>query len=865
MKKLFPIFLILGFVFSMMTISCTPGTGNNKSSKDDDKPVVLPDTPEQAEWTAVTTPEPGQAQYFNSENTYPKGSAYPKYTDTTKAIDKNVSPGETVAQTIGRRIDDNTMDDDVGEFSVTPQNDGLKIRLTFDPDRAPWNHIQFYACETDEEWESADVRTADLSPVSEQGASQTVYELLFPFTEKERWYKVWFSFEENEGEENQRHVNTHDDPDYEPIIIEAKGGQGEFNVYSATNFAEYYSPKRGLYLEKLIVNLPERILDTDAENRKKEYLKVRAEACDPALDKYRWESGNEKYFVIDDIRDEIWFPSENTQNQDEQAFVNILRGCGNLFFTVEVQVYVNGTEFQQTVYGNWPDWNEDLQEEIPDSNWFVDYEVMPSNAKKLPVIRIDQDDGKGECNKFVTEPVAHQVKDSALTWTPDWEWDNILNTPDPYYVKCSITVEDAAGAKKVDTAAGNVKVRGNWTTSYNKKSLRIKFDKKQSMLGLHENEAYKNWVLLACWKDASLLRDAAALEMYKTMFPEYYSSDTQLVEVYINGVYWGIYLLAEQQEAKTGRIEVTEPEDDYLKANIGYLLEFDSYYYAEAEAEQFELYYEAVKNYKGIKDYNGALITTDLQHGYTIKSDVYDMNQTRFIKDYMQNLWDICYSAAYNKVYKKFNSQYDLVTYTPEGATDDEKCKNCIEEVIDTKSLADMYIFNEIVCDPDIYLTSFFMDLDFAKSNSPKLRFEAPWDFDSTMGNKRHCADAKGMFAGAVSYDVNYNYSGTGNPWMFVFINCKWFQDLVKAEWAAANTTAAEKAAEALITAYAEYEPRFQFNRAKWGDPSWNDELNPESSQAAADSQEAAATYLKNWLKTRFTEVGKVISELKVK
>jgi len=35
--------------------------------------------------------------------------------------------------------------------------------------------------------------------------------------------------------------------------------------------------------------------------------------------------------------------------------------------------------------------------------------------------------------------------------------------------------------------------------------------------------------------------------------------------------------------------------------------------------------------------------------------------------------------------------------------------------VLDVDSLADMYIFNELVCDPDIYLTSFFMDIDFAE------------------------------------------------------------------------------------------------------------------------------------------------------
>ena len=375
MKKLFPVFLILGFVFSMITISCKGNAGNEKPKKSE------------FEWNTVSKAEPGQAQYFNSANKYPSGSVYPIYNDTTRGIDNNTPDGAPAVQEAIMRIDEDTADQ-VGDFTVTPKKDGLAISLELEPGTL-WNHIQFYVCETDgyDGWESADVRTADLEPVSE-----TKYELLFPFTEKDRWYKVWFSFEENEGEPNQRHVNTHDDPDNDPIKIQANGGQGEFNVYSATNFAEYYSPNRGLYLENLIVNLPEGILESE------QHLKVRAEACDPAQGKNRWESGNEKYYVIDDIRDEIWFPSENTQNQDEQAFVNILKGCGNLFFTVSAQVYFDGIEYEQTIYGNWADgyYDEGLDEyiEFQDSNWFVDYEVMPSDATKLPVIRIDQNDGK---------------------------------------------------------------------------------------------------------------------------------------------------------------------------------------------------------------------------------------------------------------------------------------------------------------------------------------------------------------------------------------------------------------------------------------------------------------------------------------
>ena len=59
MKKLFPIFLVLGFVFSMITISCKGNAGNEKPKKSE------------FEWNTVSKAEPGQAQYFNSANKYP--------------------------------------------------------------------------------------------------------------------------------------------------------------------------------------------------------------------------------------------------------------------------------------------------------------------------------------------------------------------------------------------------------------------------------------------------------------------------------------------------------------------------------------------------------------------------------------------------------------------------------------------------------------------------------------------------------------------------------------------------------------------------------------------------------------------------
>lgn len=469
---------------------------------------------------------------------------------------------------------------------------------------------------------------------------------------------------------------------------------------------------------------------------------------------------------------------------------------------------------------------------------------------QFPLIKIVSTENGGT-NYFVTEPVAHHVKDVQHGWM---NAESLAAIPDPWYEKCTIGVDNAT------PVTGQVKVRGNWTTSYDKKSLRIKFDKKQNLCGLHNGEKFKNWVLLAVWKDSSFLRDAVGLKMFKEMFPNsYYASDCKLVELEVNNEYMGVYLLAEQQEVKPGRIDITET-DKSTGTDIGYFIEFDQYYNYEVENERFEINYG-----NNIKDYGGNALY-DLQKGYTIKSDINTAEQKEFIMKYMNRLWRLCYEAVYNKKYYKFSNSLTLVEYTPEGETDDEKCKNCISSVIDITSLANTYIFNELVCDPDLYLTSFLMDIDFGQGKDHKLRFEAPWDFDSTMGNKRHCADAQGMYAGMKQKNVNYENGSDhyANPWMVIFIRQGWFQQLVKTQWNSINTASVLSELTSFIDTYSSstYQDVFNYTRSKWGTSATNNELCDASKTAAGQSQAASAVYLKNWLEDRFTSVNGVINGL---
>ena len=108
----------------------------------------------------------------------------------------------------------------------------------------------------------------------------------------------------------------------------------------------------------------------------------------------------------------------------------------------------------------------------------------------------------------------------------------------------------------------NIRARGNSTFGAPKKPFRLKFDKKQGMLGLNGGQKYKSWVLMADYYDGSMLRTYGTFKFAKALMENvYYSSDCTHVEVYLNGEYRGVYLLCEQTQINRGRVDIPEMEE----------------------------------------------------------------------------------------------------------------------------------------------------------------------------------------------------------------------------------------------------------------------------------------------------------------
>lgn len=459
-------------------------------------------------------------------------------------------------------------------------------------------------------------------------------------------------------------------------------------------------------------------------------------------------------------------------------------------------------------------------------------EYVPHLSVKLPSIRIDALSGKDD---FVTLPVDEYVSNLKKTWGA------YMGEPAPWSEDCTVTVYDESKTKRIDKADAKVKVRGNWTSDYPKKGLRIRFAEKQGMLGLNNDAEFKTWILLSSFKDWSFLRDALGLYLGNMISP-YYTSDFRLVDVYINNSYWGVYLLAEGHEVKPGRINISQNEKDNDSNFTGYLLELDEQ--GKQDENKFNVEYNCVLN-----DSYGKQVKRFTKN-HTIKSEIVSEKQVDFIRNYINKLWKLCYSAAYQEQFYEFNKEkYKLVE------TDAADCYECVSRVIDIESLVDAYILNEIYCDPDFYLGSFFMDVDFGPDGDGKLRFESPWDFDSAFANKSFCANAQGLYAGANAWEVNHQTRGYGNPWLLVFVNCDWFQDLVRQKWQYINSkNVCGKVVDYIDFVTNNYQEYFEANYKKWDNAGKNFLLGNELCPAASKckNQKEASDYLRDWIIKRF-------------
>lgn len=154
------------------------------------------------------------------------------------------------------------------------------------------------------------------------------------------------------------------------------------------------------------------------------------------------------------------------------------------------------------------------------------------------------------------------------------------------------------GVADLETAGCSIRLRGNTSSNYDKRPMAIKLNDKAGILGMPK---HKRWVLLSPWTDMSLIRNYLAFNIAQTIQNHFINGPTdgstlgkglvwnpsgENVELVINGIHVGNYLLCEQIKINNNRLKMTNPIfEDVVEKNTSptvkdcsYLIEFDNNY-----------------------------------------------------------------------------------------------------------------------------------------------------------------------------------------------------------------------------------------------------------------------------------------------
>lgn len=292
------------------------------------------------------------------------------------------------------------------------------------------------------------------------------------------------------------------------------------------------------------------------------------------------------------------------------------------------------------------------------------------------------------------------------------------------YIGATVSVCNTGNAAwELSGAAAEIKGRGNGTWTYNKKSYRLRFDRKQQLLGLGSAED-RTWILMANHADRSMLRNYLAIDLINRIPDMGYNNSAKHVEVYLNGAYHGVYLLAEQIQPDAHRVDIgQETLADPQAEDAGFLVEMDEY--ANEETNYF--YVEGKP--------------------YLIKSDILNDAQFAYIKGYIT----------------------DVDRAIREGD------RASLEELVDLDSFVNGYIVEEFFKNLDAGWSSFYMH----KKPGEKMVFGPFWDFDLAAGNNISLDNGapEGIYVGR---ELGFSQR---HVWYTQITNYDWFRTLAVERW----------------------------------------------------------------------------------
>ncbi len=286
-----------------------------------------------------------------------------------------------------------------------------------------------------------------------------------------------------------------------------------------------------------------------------------------------------------------------------------------------------------------------------------------------------------------------------------------------------------------DSTYSQLKVRGNTTKDYAKKPFQMKLDAKADLFGMGES---KTWILLANYLDQSQIRNSVMYKIGSLLGMD--TCEFQSVDLFVDGEYYGIYLLCEKVSISSQRIDIVELEklNDELNAS-----------YEQTPVKEYGISNTIITEYSYIPN---VVNPADITGGYLVELD----------NNYWKN--ELCYFITEN------GSHY--VVKSPEYASKEQveyiaalfgeleeaimsptgynRLGKHYSEYADVDSFVYAYIVAEFSRNYDAGSSSMYFYKDADKNGELSKIVKGPlWDCDNTIGNihKNGASNTSGYWA----------------------------------------------------------------------------------------------------------------------
>ena len=393
--------------------------------------------------------------------------------------------------------------------------------------------------------------------------------------------------------------------------------------------------------------------------------------------------------------------------------------------------------------------------------------------------------------------------------------------------------------------SGRLTFHGRGNSSFflfDKKPFNVKLEKAGSLLGMKKD---KDWVFLANAWDYSYMNNKLAFDIAeKAGFR--YVPQAEYADVWFNGEYWGLYLIAEKVEVDEERIDVTDLKLKNQRMNPGVDLTLAEPFDTgarrgvklESIPENITGGYLIERDYRLQPDYPHRIMTpsyfeTDAGTGFNIKSPEYaDEREVEYIANLTNELEQAILSE-------------DGTSPTGKSWLD----------YIDLTSWIRSYMVAEIAYDTDKDVTNayYYKDTDAIDS---KIYMGPVWDYDNRFGGHENDEDP----------EVLTKLAEEG--WSQRLYDRKEFLEAVHAEWQRFFGNYLKNEALPMIDQWQkQIEKSVSLDLIRWprgeGYPvQWPTDTQDQDIRFTQTYDfDAEVNHLKTWLKTRTTFLDRIWNE----